>query len=167
MEDFNVLLYVCIIKPKLTGECWQLTSPPSYQHLSAYRRCSYLCAWITFCACFPVVRDHPAVIKRRFTSVLIVSGLSPLFVWAWRESAGVVVSRDLVPVPQDEHFVLRCITVSVFTCVSEWSVFAGSHGNPVWRPHSCRYTSSAPHHGKKQPMCFPNITTGLVIHVHR
>ncbi|KAM4565321.1 CAAX prenyl protease 2-like isoform 3-T3 [Fundulus diaphanus] len=30
-------------------------------------------------------RDHPAVIKRRFTSVLIVSGLSPLFVWAWRE----------------------------------------------------------------------------------
>lgn len=89
------------------------------------------CAWITFCACFPVVRDHPAVIKRRFTSVLIVSGLSPLFVWAWRESAGVVVSRDLVPVSQDEHFVLRCITVSVFICVSEWSVFAGSHGNPV------------------------------------
>uniref|UniRef100_A0A3P9N3V9 CAAX prenyl protease 2 n=1 Tax=Poecilia reticulata TaxID=8081 RepID=A0A3P9N3V9_POERE len=35
-------------------------------------------------------RDHPAVIKRRFTSVLIVSGLSPLFVWAWREFTSTV-----------------------------------------------------------------------------
>ncbi|XP_047241088.1 CAAX prenyl protease 2 isoform X2 [Girardinichthys multiradiatus] len=34
-------------------------------------------------------RDHPAVIKRRFTSVLVVSGLSPLFVWAWREFTAV------------------------------------------------------------------------------
>ncbi|XP_005752809.1 CAAX prenyl protease 2 [Pundamilia nyererei] len=41
-------------------------------------------------------RDHPAVIKRRFTSVLIVSGLSPLFVWAWRESAGVVNGPSLL-----------------------------------------------------------------------
>lgn len=40
--------------------------------------------------CF-IVRDHPAVIKRRFTSVLIVSGLSPLFVWAWREFTGIKV----------------------------------------------------------------------------
>ncbi|XP_035990416.1 CAAX prenyl protease 2 isoform X4 [Fundulus heteroclitus] len=39
-------------------------------------------------------RDHPAVIKRRFTSVLIVSGLSPLFVWAWREFTAV---RTLSP----------------------------------------------------------------------
>ncbi|XP_043953848.1 CAAX prenyl protease 2 isoform X2 [Gambusia affinis] len=36
-------------------------------------------------------RDHPAVIKRRFTSVLVVSGLSPLFVWAWREFTAVKV----------------------------------------------------------------------------
>uniref|UniRef100_A0A3B5QME4 CAAX prenyl protease 2 n=1 Tax=Xiphophorus maculatus TaxID=8083 RepID=A0A3B5QME4_XIPMA len=35
-------------------------------------------------------RDHPAVIKRRFTSVLVVSGLSPLFVWAWREFTATV-----------------------------------------------------------------------------
>ncbi|XP_037761150.1 CAAX prenyl protease 2 isoform X1 [Chelonia mydas] len=34
-------------------------------------------------------RDHPAVIKRRFTSVLIVSGLSPLFVWLWKELTGI------------------------------------------------------------------------------
>lgn len=32
------------------------------------------------------------MIKRRFTSVLIVSGLSPLFVWVWREFTGVQVS---------------------------------------------------------------------------
>ncbi|XP_063043180.1 CAAX prenyl protease 2 isoform X2 [Engraulis encrasicolus] len=34
-------------------------------------------------------RDHPAVIKRRFTSVLIVSTLSPVFVWAWKEFTGI------------------------------------------------------------------------------
>ncbi|KAG9475330.1 CAAX prenyl protease 2 isoform X2 [Eleutherodactylus coqui] len=33
-------------------------------------------------------RDHPAVIKRRFTSVLVVSSLSPLFLWVWRELTG-------------------------------------------------------------------------------
>lgn len=37
-------------------------------------------------------RDHPAVIKRRFTSVLIVSALSPVFVWAWKQYSGVRVS---------------------------------------------------------------------------
>jgi len=37
-------------------------------------------------------RDHPAVIKRRFTSVLIVSALSPLFVWTWKEFTGIQVS---------------------------------------------------------------------------
>uniref|UniRef100_A0A3Q3XEX4 CAAX prenyl protease 2 n=1 Tax=Mola mola TaxID=94237 RepID=A0A3Q3XEX4_MOLML len=41
-------------------------------------------------------RDHPAVIKRRFTSVLIVSGLSPLFVWAWREFTGVRTGPSLL-----------------------------------------------------------------------
>ncbi|KAJ8405857.1 hypothetical protein AAFF_G00312940 [Aldrovandia affinis] len=34
-------------------------------------------------------RDHPAVIKRRFTSVLIVSALSPVFVWAWKQYTGI------------------------------------------------------------------------------
>ncbi|KAM4017867.1 CAAX prenyl protease 2 isoform 2-T2 [Anomaloglossus baeobatrachus] len=34
-------------------------------------------------------RDHPAVIKRRFTSVLIVSSLSPLFLWVWKELTGI------------------------------------------------------------------------------
>ncbi|XP_075044827.1 CAAX prenyl protease 2 isoform X2 [Mixophyes fleayi] len=33
-------------------------------------------------------RDHPAVIKRRFTSVLIVSSLSPLFLLVWKEVTG-------------------------------------------------------------------------------
>ncbi|KAG9346653.1 hypothetical protein JZ751_006964 [Albula glossodonta] len=33
--------------------------------------------------------DHPSVIKRRFTSVLVVSALSPVFVWAWKELTGV------------------------------------------------------------------------------
>ncbi|XP_069750112.1 CAAX prenyl protease 2 isoform X3 [Narcine bancroftii] len=33
-------------------------------------------------------RDHPTVIKRRFTSVLIVSALSPFWVWAWRQYTG-------------------------------------------------------------------------------
>uniref|UniRef100_A0A4W3H0E6 CAAX prenyl protease 2 n=1 Tax=Callorhinchus milii TaxID=7868 RepID=A0A4W3H0E6_CALMI len=33
-------------------------------------------------------RDHPTVIKRRFTSVLIVSALSPLGLWIWREYTG-------------------------------------------------------------------------------
>ncbi|XP_068164660.1 CAAX prenyl protease 2 isoform X2 [Antennarius striatus] len=36
-------------------------------------------------------RDHPTVIKRRFTSVLVVSGLSPLFVLVWREITGIRV----------------------------------------------------------------------------
>ncbi|XP_075693551.1 CAAX prenyl protease 2 isoform X2 [Rhinoderma darwinii] len=34
-------------------------------------------------------RDHPAVIKRRFTSVLIVSSISPLFLWVWKELTGI------------------------------------------------------------------------------
>lgn len=38
-------------------------------------------------------RDHPAVIKRRFTSVLVVSSLSPLCVLLWRELTGIQVRR--------------------------------------------------------------------------
>ncbi|RMB90525.1 hypothetical protein DUI87_33126 [Hirundo rustica rustica] len=37
------------------------------------------------------VRDHPSVIKRRFTSVLVVSGLSPALVWLWKELTGVKI----------------------------------------------------------------------------
>uniref|UniRef100_A0A672YLS1 CAAX prenyl protease 2 n=2 Tax=Sphaeramia orbicularis TaxID=375764 RepID=A0A672YLS1_9TELE len=52
--------------------------------------CSYVGSLYVWRSDLP--RDHPAVIKRRFTSVLIVSGLSPLFVWAWREFTGTVPS---------------------------------------------------------------------------
>lgn len=43
--------------------------------------------------CRPLRRDHPAVIKRRFTSVLVVSSLSPLCVLLWREVTGIQVRR--------------------------------------------------------------------------
>ncbi|XP_061920988.1 CAAX prenyl protease 2 [Entelurus aequoreus] len=43
-------------------------------------------------------RDHPAVIKRRFTSVLIISGLSPLFVWIWKELTGIRMVSPLLVV---------------------------------------------------------------------
>lgn len=46
---------------------------------------------LSLCLCC-VCRDHPTVIKRRFTSVLVVSGLSPLFVLVWREFTGIRVS---------------------------------------------------------------------------
>ncbi|KAK5876190.1 hypothetical protein CesoFtcFv8_027185 [Champsocephalus esox] len=49
--------------------------------------CSYVGSLYVWRSDLP--RDHPAVIKRRFTSVLIVSGLSPLFVWTWRQLTGV------------------------------------------------------------------------------
>ncbi|XP_034955333.1 CAAX prenyl protease 2 isoform X2 [Zootoca vivipara] len=41
-------------------------------------------------------RDHPAVIKRRFTSVLIVSSLSPIFIWAWKEVTGIKPDASLL-----------------------------------------------------------------------
>lgn len=48
--------------------------------------------WVprTYCS---LRRDHPAVIKRRFTSVLVVSSLSPLCVLLWRELTGIQVRR--------------------------------------------------------------------------
>uniref|UniRef100_A0A4W6EF04 Uncharacterized protein n=1 Tax=Lates calcarifer TaxID=8187 RepID=A0A4W6EF04_LATCA len=55
--------------------------------------CSYVGSLYVWRSDLP--RDHPTVIKRRFTSVLIVSGLSPLFVWAWREFTSVRVSPCL------------------------------------------------------------------------
>ncbi|KAM8882022.1 CAAX prenyl protease 2 [Synchiropus picturatus] len=56
--------------------------------------CSYVGSLYVWRSDLP--RDHPAVIKRRFTSVLIVSGLAPLFVWAWREFTGVKTTPSLL-----------------------------------------------------------------------
>ncbi|XP_051823174.1 CAAX prenyl protease 2 isoform X3 [Antechinus flavipes] len=62
-----------------------------------------LCCWVSVCSCLSLAcsyvgslyvwkselpRDHPAVIKRRFTSVLVVSSLSPLCVLLWQELTG-------------------------------------------------------------------------------
>uniref|UniRef100_A0A6I8NVU5 CAAX prenyl protease 2 n=1 Tax=Ornithorhynchus anatinus TaxID=9258 RepID=A0A6I8NVU5_ORNAN len=62
------------------------------------------CCWVSVCSCLSLAcsyvgslyvwkselpRDHPAVIKRRFTSVLVVSGLSPLCLLLWRELTGI------------------------------------------------------------------------------
>ncbi|KAI1898530.1 hypothetical protein AGOR_G00073310 [Albula goreensis] len=49
--------------------------------------CSYVGSLYVWRSDLP--RDHPSVIKRRFTSVLVVSALSPVFVWAWKELTGV------------------------------------------------------------------------------
>uniref|UniRef100_A0A8D0GM06 Uncharacterized protein n=1 Tax=Sphenodon punctatus TaxID=8508 RepID=A0A8D0GM06_SPHPU len=51
--------------------------------------CSYVGSLYVWKSHLP--RDHPAVIKRRFTSVLVVSSLSPLFVWLWKELMGIKV----------------------------------------------------------------------------
>ncbi|XP_041093908.1 CAAX prenyl protease 2 isoform X1 [Polyodon spathula] len=56
--------------------------------------CSYVGSLYVWRSDLP--RDHPAVIKRRFTSVLIVSTLSPLFVWTWKEFAGIRSSQSLL-----------------------------------------------------------------------
>uniref|UniRef100_A0A2K6ADQ8 Ras converting CAAX endopeptidase 1 n=1 Tax=Mandrillus leucophaeus TaxID=9568 RepID=A0A2K6ADQ8_MANLE len=65
-----------------------------------------LCCWVSVFSCLSLAcsyvgslyvwkselpRDHPAVIKRRFTSVLVVSSLSPLCVLLWRELTGIQV----------------------------------------------------------------------------
>ncbi|XP_059811256.1 CAAX prenyl protease 2 isoform X2 [Hypanus sabinus] len=41
-------------------------------------------------------RDHPTVIKRRFTSVLVVSALAPLWVWMWRQYTGFKTGPSLL-----------------------------------------------------------------------
>lgn len=56
--------------------------------------CSYVGSLYVWRSHLP--RDHPTVIKRRFTSVLIVSGLSPVFVWVWREFTGVTTSSSFL-----------------------------------------------------------------------
>ncbi|XP_023566502.1 CAAX prenyl protease 2 isoform X3 [Octodon degus] len=65
-----------------------------------------LCCWLSVFSCLSLAcsyvgslyvwkselpRDHPAVIKRRFTSVLVVSSLSPLCVLLWRELTGIQI----------------------------------------------------------------------------
>lgn len=102
-----------------------------------------------------VRRDHPAVIKRRFTSVLVVSGLAPLFVWVWRESTGLAVSvanagrscpaggRTLVsPDPTGSSLSTR-----VCVCVSDHALLSGAHGTPMRRPHSRHRAAASAHHG--------------------
>ncbi|XP_028330348.1 CAAX prenyl protease 2 isoform X2 [Gouania willdenowi] len=56
--------------------------------------CSYVGSLYVWRSDLP--RDHPAVIKRRFTSVLIVSGLSPAFVWVWKEFTGIRTGSSLL-----------------------------------------------------------------------
>ncbi|XP_024913602.1 CAAX prenyl protease 2 [Cynoglossus semilaevis] len=56
--------------------------------------CSYVGSLYVWRSDLP--RDHPTVIKRRFTSVLIVSGLSPVFVWTWREFTGITTDSSLL-----------------------------------------------------------------------
>nr|XP_057924040.1 CAAX prenyl protease 2 isoform X1 [Doryrhamphus excisus] len=58
--------------------------------------CSYVGSLYVWRSDLP--RDHPAVIKRRFTSVLIISGVSPLFVWIWKELSGVRMLSPLLAV---------------------------------------------------------------------
>ncbi|ROL45518.1 CAAX prenyl protease 2 [Anabarilius grahami] len=56
--------------------------------------CSYVGSLYVWKSDLP--RDHPAVIKRRFTSVLIVSALSPVFVWAWKDFTGIQPGPSLL-----------------------------------------------------------------------
>lgn len=56
--------------------------------------CSYVGSLYVWKSDLP--RDHPSVIKRRFTSVLIVSALSPLFVWGWKEFTGIQPTPSLL-----------------------------------------------------------------------
>nr|XP_045015525.1 CAAX prenyl protease 2 isoform X1 [Jaculus jaculus] len=70
-----------------------------------------LCCWVSVFSCLSLAcsyvgslyvwkselpRDHPAVIKRRFTSVLVVSSLSPLCVLLWRELTGILPGTSLL-----------------------------------------------------------------------
>nr|AAH74218.1 MGC83398 protein [Xenopus laevis] len=56
--------------------------------------CSYVGSLYVWKSELP--RDHPAVIKKRFTSVLIVSLLSPLFLSLWKEMTGVKTDAPLL-----------------------------------------------------------------------
>ncbi|KAG8437847.1 hypothetical protein GDO86_008519 [Hymenochirus boettgeri] len=56
--------------------------------------CSYVGSLYVWKSELP--RDHPAVIKKRFTSVLIVSLLSPLFLSLWKELTGVKTDAPLL-----------------------------------------------------------------------
>ncbi|XP_069500860.1 CAAX prenyl protease 2 isoform X1 [Ambystoma mexicanum] len=56
--------------------------------------CSYVGSLYVWKSDLP--RDHPAVIKRRFTSVLTVSALSPLFVSVWKEVTGIKSGAPLL-----------------------------------------------------------------------
>ncbi|XP_037116772.1 CAAX prenyl protease 2 [Syngnathus acus] len=79
--------------------------------------CSYVGSLYVWRSELP--RDHPTVIKRRFTSVLIVSGASPLFVWAWREFTGIRMGPSLLAIMgiRFEGFVPAVIVPLLLTMV--------------------------------------------------
>ncbi|XP_053304973.1 CAAX prenyl protease 2 [Spea bombifrons] len=56
--------------------------------------CSYVGSLYVWKSELP--RDHPTVIKRRFTSVLIVSSLSPLFICVWKQLTGIKTDASLL-----------------------------------------------------------------------
>ncbi|KAM4720974.1 CAAX prenyl protease 2 isoform 1-T1 [Rhinophrynus dorsalis] len=56
--------------------------------------CSYVGSLYVWKSELP--RDHPAVIKKRFTSVLIVSSFSPLFLYVWKELTGIKTDAPLL-----------------------------------------------------------------------
>ncbi|XP_043931931.1 CAAX prenyl protease 2 [Protopterus annectens] len=64
-------------------------------------------------------RDHPDVIRRRFTSVLIVSALSPLIIWVWREATGFKPGTPLLALMgiRFEGIVLACLLPLLLTMV--------------------------------------------------
>ncbi|KAJ8266163.1 hypothetical protein GJAV_G00126660 [Gymnothorax javanicus] len=77
--------------------------------------CSYVGSLYVWRSELP--RDHPAVIKRRFTSVLVVSALSPLFVWAWKRYTGVRSGSSLLALMgiRAEGFIAAAILPLVLT----------------------------------------------------
>ena len=99
------------------------------------------------------------MIKRRFTSVLVVSGLSPASVWVWKELTGIrVSSMGLCPTlmghgatpppfmvpkcrPIDRHPPPRLIGVEVGGAAARHAAAAAAHHGEVWGwdvglPHS-------------------------------
>uniref|UniRef100_A0A3Q2ZM48 CAAX prenyl protease 2 n=1 Tax=Hippocampus comes TaxID=109280 RepID=A0A3Q2ZM48_HIPCM len=95
--------------PEMGGDTAPRSYPPKPCPLATTGNCSFVsvlsclllaCSYVGSLYVWrsELPRDHPAVIKRRFTSVLIVSGLSPLFVWAWREFTGIKMVPSLLAI---------------------------------------------------------------------
>ncbi|XP_077313399.1 CAAX prenyl protease 2 isoform X3 [Lithobates pipiens] len=83
--------------------------------------CSYVGSLYVWKSDLP--RDHPAVIKRRFTSVLIVSSLSPLFLSVWKELTGIKTDAAFLSLM---GFRLECIlTATVLPLLLTMILFLG------------------------------------------